>query len=799
MFKYLIIAFFTIGVVFAQTQSDTIELTPKEKAWLNANLKITMVVPKNFPRSYLNKAGKLEGMDIDYFNLIEKKLGIKFDKKSLIWHTALDSAMNYEVDIISNAAKLKSRETKLSFTQVYFTIPQAVVAFDSEVNISDLNDLCGKKVAVHKGSAKARYLQKNYPCIKLIEVIGKKEILSSVVTKKAYAGFDNFDSLSANIKKNFLSGLKIIYLKYIPPLGFARVGIRKDKPMLTSIIDKAISSISIEEENKIVSKWLNVKLPSISKESKKFKETKLFLKEKEYLKKKKQIKMCIDPDWMPFEKIENGKHIGLASNYIKILEKAINIPITLVETKNWDESVQKAKNRECDMFSMVPIIEERKKYMNFTSSFLDIPMVIATKTDKHFIDNIEQIVDKKIGIVKSYSIANILKEKYPNINIVDVESISDGLLKVENGNIFALIDNLATINYMINKKFMGTLKVSGRLDTRLQYRVATRNDEPILNTIFDKVIKNIDASTKEKIFNKWVNSPTKETIIDYNLVWQIIMVSLIIVFIISIAYLKIKKLNDSLEERVDKEVKRNKQQQLMMLRQNRLAQMGEMISMIAHQWRQPLNSLSILNQTIVLKYSRDKLDKEFLEYFDINSNKQIQGMSKTIDDFRNFFKPEKEKVEFVINDVINDTLDMVKPIFSKDQIIIKFKKEDKYKVFGYPNELGQAILNIINNARDALIENSIENKNIFISLSGDDNKVILTIKDNAGGIPTDVIDKIFDPYFSTKEEKNGTGLGLYMSKLIIDDHMNGKIQVSNKDNGALFEIILREGESDDIE
>lgn len=278
-------------------------------------------------------------------------------------------------------------------------------------------------------------------------------------------------------------------------------------------------------------------------------------KELDYLQSKKNITMCIDPNWMPFEKIENGKHIGLASDYIKIAQKSLNLPIVLIQTKDWTESVQKSKNRECDIFSMVPITEQRKKYMNFTSPYLDIPIVIVTKIDKYFIDNLEQILDKKIAIVKNYSILNILKKKYPSIKIIEVDSIYNGLLKVENKEVFAFIDNLATINYEIQRNFMKILKVSGRLDTRLKYRIATRNDEPILQSIFEKIIINIDRDTKDKIFHKWINYPIKEEIINYTLILRFLAFFIFIAIIgaIFIITLKInnKKLTKYLNATID--------------------------------------------------------------------------------------------------------------------------------------------------------------------------------------------------------------------------------------------------------
>jgi len=538
--------------------------------------------------------------------------------------------------------------------------------------------------------------------------------------------------------------------------------------------------------------------------------------EQQYLKNKKQITMCVDPDWMPFEKVENGKHIGLASDYIKIIEKSIDIPITLIQTKNWNESIQKAKNRECDIFSMVPMIEERKKYMDFTSSYLDIPMVIATKTDKHFIDNIEYILDKKIGIVKSYSISNILKKQYPNINIVDVESISDGLMQVESGKIFAFIDNLATINYMINKNFLGILKVSGRLGNRLQYRVATRNDEPILNTIFDKIIKNIDVATNEKIFTKWVNSPNKETIVDYALIWQIlIVVFLVILIFIYRQYIlnkvnhklhilvdektkDLEDINKNLEMLVEEKTKKLIENEKLFAQQSKLVAMGEMIGNIAHQWRQPLSIISTASTGIIMHKKYDLLEEDKLIETCTSINENAQYLSKTIDDFSNFIKGDREKTIFSLKDGINSFLSLVKGTIKSNNISVVLDLQENIKIDGYENELMQCFINIFNNAKDILVEKVEDNRLIFISTFINKDKVIIKIKDNGGGIPEDIINKVFEPYFTTKHQSQGTGLGLHMTYNIIVDGMKGTVEVNNieykhdlvKYRGAEFFIVL---------
>jgi signal transduction histidine kinase len=212
--------------------------------------------------------------------------------------------------------------------------------------------------------------------------------------------------------------------------------------------------------------------------------------------------------------------------------------------------------------------------------------------------------------------------------------------------------------------------------------------------------------------------------------------------------------------------------------------------MIAHQWRQPLNTLAIINQTLVLKHRRGKIDDNIIEDFKKDSNNQIKQMSATIDDFRNFFKPDKELKKLCISDVLKTTLEVASPMLVSSNIDIKMDIQKDIFIEAYQNEFGQVILNIINNAKDALVENKIADKKIYVNLKELDDKVLISVEDNAGGIPDDILKDIFNPYFSTKDSKNGTGLGLYMSKLIIEEHMGGELSASNANEGARFTLVL---------
>ena len=233
-----------------------------------------------------------------------------------------------------------------------------------------------------------------------------------------------------------------------------------------------------------------------------------------------------------------------------------------------------------------------------------------------------------------------------------------------------------------------------------------------------------------------------------------------------------------------------KEKEKYLLHQSRLAQMGEMISMIAHQWRQPLAAISSTTNSLMLKNAFGQYEQEFVDEKLQNINRYSQHLSSTIDDFRNFFKQNKEKKEVSLLQVVEESLNIIEvSISSKDIDIIKDIRSQKI-ISTYSNELRQVVLNLIKNAEDILEEKDIEKKLIKISIYEEDDKNILEISDNAGGIPEDIIDNIFEPYFSTKTNKDGTGLGLYMSKTIIEDHCAGRIKAYNNKDGAVFKIVL---------
>ena len=255
-------------------------------------------------------------------------------------------------------------------------------------------------------------------------------------------------------------------------------------------------------------------------------------------------------------------------------------------------------------------------------------------------------------------------------------------------------------------------------------------------------------------------------------------------------------INDSLDKKVKEEVKKNIENEKALIIQNRSASMGDMMSAIIHQWKQPLNIISLANSSLSMLNDFDTLDKKTINETTSKIQKQIVNMNLTVTDFSNFFKPQKESL-YDINETINNVNKLVSSIYKEQAINIQLDLHDNIITNGYPNELAQVLINIYNNARDQILEINPENRSIYVNSYKTESKALITITDCAGGINEAVINQIFNPYFTTKEETHGTGIGLEMSKTIIQK-VEGKLFVENKSTsinnkkyqGAMFTIEL---------
>ncbi|BAK72172.1 transporter substrate-binding domain-containing protein [Arcobacter sp. L] len=527
------------------------------------------------------------------------------------------------------------------------------------------------------------------------------------------------------------------------------------------------------------------------------------------------IKVSISNSWEPFTfKSKNSDPIGISSEYWKLILNKLNLKTKNEFYETFSQQLNSIKDKKSDLIFSVGETPQRKEYATFSKEYASFPISIVTKKDENFIENISIIKNKKIAIGNNFTAHNILKNKFPNMNFILVNSIKEGLTLVSKGKAYAFIDIQPVLFYNIAKYNFDNLKISGNTGLNFSLKFMIRDDYPILESILNKAISSISINELNSIINKWHNVQF-QTSFNYDIFWKMVLVILLISLAFIYRNLTLKNINRTLKTKVEEKTKQlneiNKNLELLVEKksreliqkenilnhQSKMAAMGEMIENIAHQWRQPLSVISTVATAAKLKKDLKMLDdKEFYETMDIINNSS-QHLSNTIDDFRNFFSNDKEVSSFNINTPIDKVIYLINSKL-KNRNIQVIKSSLEINILGLENEFIQVILNIINNSIDAFEDKNDIEKYIFINIYKENSNVILTIKDNAGGIKEEIIDRIFEPYFTTKHRSQGTGIGLYMSIEIIKKHMNGEIFVSNKEyiynnikcKGAEFKIKL---------
>ncbi|ACZ11486.1 sensor histidine kinase [Sulfurospirillum deleyianum] len=256
---------------------------------------------------------------------------------------------------------------------------------------------------------------------------------------------------------------------------------------------------------------------------------------------------------------------------------------------------------------------------------------------------------------------------------------------------------------------------------------------------------------------------------------------------------ELENLNKTLESRVSEEIKKSREHEQLLIQKAKFIALGEMISNIAHQWRQPLSQLSALLITLKLKYTMRTLDQQSMDTKCSEAETIVEYMSHTIDDFRNFFMPNKDQKAFSIKQSVEEVLRIIGKSITNQHITIEVNIEEDAFILGYKSEYEQVLLNLLSNAKDAIISSGNKKGKIIITLENHAKSTQLVVKDNGGGITIRPIEKIFEPYVSTKEQNEGTGIGLYMAKLIIEKSMKGRLEARNEKDGAVFIVEVEKG------
>ncbi|MDD2699185.1 MAG: transporter substrate-binding domain-containing protein [Arcobacteraceae bacterium] len=553
----------------------------------------------------------------------------------------------------------------------------------------------------------------------------------------------------------------------------------------------------------------------------------------DYLKSKKVIKMCNNQNWEPIEFALNDNQSqmsGIAIDVLKLLEKKLNVTFQNVPTKNWTESQQFLKEKKCDILPAAGKTAKREEYANFTKIYLDYKIAIITKTEISVLENISQLDGKIMTRKKGSSLIDMMKMSNPSVKVIETNDYLESLTMVEEEKADFTIAPVPEASYYMSKYGLYNLHIAGYLDKTMQLSIAVRKDDMQLLHILDKGLSQIESHEMKQIYDDWTNIKFKESFFETKLakVLAIVFFVVILFFLyrhfltnkanknLKIAVkkktleleklnkelteysLKLKDLNENLEQKIVIEVDKVKKIESQLFQSEKMAAMGEMMGNIAHQWRQPLSLISTSATGVLMQKEFNILDDTYLIARMNDINNATQFLSKTIDDFRDLAKGDLVFEKFNLLETINKCLLIEDPILQNHHIELIKNIDKSIEIISYQNPIIQSLMNIINNAKDILVEKDFEEKYIFLTVIKEDNGVLISVKDNGGGISEKIIEHIFEPYFTTKHKTQGTGLGLHMTYNMISNELQGNISVKNRIyeynkkiyNGAEFMIRL---------
>jgi len=849
------------------------------------------------PLFFKDSSGNLNGIIIDAYKTLSKNLGFEVEFIDKSWKEIINDLKSGNIDVIPAISKNIAKKENLLEAEPLSRASYSIFTKDLDsFKIDSIKDLYGKKVAYNQNILSLKNSLEKYK--DKIEIRGQKTTLETfflLENRKVDA------VITFHRDKHILAkyGIKDIHsshtIKEFSPNTTAAVG--PNNKILQSIINKSINSLSLEEKNTILRKWLG-------DDSQKDKNNQLTKEEIDFLKTKNEFTVCSRYKHYPIDGVEDGKLIGISGQIYDEISKKLNIKFTPLASNSLKEFEENISKSSCDLISIVKNTYTGFKNFKFTKPILNQFYVSIGSINNPYISNLSQL-DNHTFYVKDKIFKSQFLKRYPKAEVIvnsNIDEIMD-IIKKDSKSHFIL--TTYTADEIIRRYGPDKFKIDDIFDNlKANGAILVNNKYPLLRSSIDKTISDF---SKEELNNFASNYRISKYVIEksYEWLWYVLFILLIIIALLQFRYIKIldkkrekeKQLTDSLKqarkmakissfvndlskdyyEEIDdsiydifeisqkdypkisrdilfkfihpdekeefrkklfnsynsnkehntelrivtptKKVKymilywkiihdiNNKpiktiatiqdvtekvlnekeriQQAFLLQKQSKLALQGEMLNMIAHQWRQPLNQLSVLTQMFIRKVEPSVAQKDEFIFYKNTTNDIIKHLSQTIDDFCNFYKPDKKKEFFLLEEFYRN----LKVLISNrvENLIIEYNNLQKLKIYTFKNELLQVLLTMLNNSLEALNK---ENPNFYIKIYNllENEKLIIKIEDNAGGIPQNIIENIFEPYFSTKEEKNGSGLGLYMSKLIIEDSISGKINVKVQDDITVFTI-----------
>ena len=535
--KYIIIFLLCLASYNAQAQDfekTHFAITQEEKEWIDTHPVIRVGHSSQFEPMYIkDDSGLITGIVPEYYKLVSERLGVTFEFVDDNWPDIIRRTQQKEIDVVAQMNETVAREKGLLTINIPFV--NLVTVFskkDRPLEITTDEELNGLRVAYFKKIIFLdRYFENRSDQIEIVKADSPLDAFKAVLQNRAdvMIGFNNNSYL---LSKYAIPEIEPIYvIQNLEVEGI--VGVRPDAPILTSILQKAFNSISYEERNKIQSKWSWMPKPKKISVS-------LTDEEKKWLKNNQVFRLGYGKAYPPVEYSDKkGRYQGISAEYVKLIEEMLEVKFTPAPQQNWPATFENIKSGKIDILPAVMKIPEREAYIHFTTPYLSIHVVIVTGLDFSYINDINALSEKRIGVVKGYAIQDMLKRDYPDLKLISFNNIYQGLKAVQREEVDAFIDGLASVSHIMGREKIPGLKISGEAPYKIDLSIGVQKNMPMLANIIQKALNAISDEKRTEIFNRWV-SVRYDHGFDYLMFWKIITP---ILFILILFYYWNRKLN----------------------------------------------------------------------------------------------------------------------------------------------------------------------------------------------------------------------------------------------------------------
>jgi PAS domain S-box-containing protein len=483
------------GFYYSATEKRVV-LTPEEEKWITNNT-VKVGVEQWAPIVFSDLAGNVQGLAGGFLDKVAKSTGLKFEIISDEWDPLLQGLKNKTIDLLPATYYTDERATYGLYTDPYFFMREFVYVKDGNTKVKSINDLADQRIAVVKGYGTIPKIRAKYPNATIVETKDLLTSIDAVLNGDVAALMEAQMAVEQTIKTNSIIGLKGIsqnVFKASPVHFFSR----NDEPLLQSILQKGLNAISEEERREEMKKWIS----SAETEREKLRLTPA---EQSWLSRHESIRLGIDKSWPPFEFIDDdGKYAGISSSYVETVSKRLEVVMEPLRGLTWTDVINKVKSGELDVLPAVARTPDREDYLNFTTPYINIPMIIATSKDGFHVSEINDLKGKSVGVVKGYASTEMLRSDYPDLNLVEMLDVATLLQALSAGEIDAVFENLWVISYEKDRLGLDNIKVAAPTKYNIDLSMGVRKDWPELVPILDKALASIGPRERTSIKNAWL-------------------------------------------------------------------------------------------------------------------------------------------------------------------------------------------------------------------------------------------------------------------------------------------------------